>query len=103
LSKGPYHPKAFLILKRNVPRGLANRTKVISILERNPINAEEISKETGISYTSVLHHLRLLENENIVARRGKKPYLWELTGAGQQSLMEKQLYYTQTRTPLKSN
>ncbi len=99
MSKGPYHPKAFLISKRNVSRGLANRTKVISILERNPMNAKEISKEARISYTSVLHHLRLLEKENIVARRGKKPYVWELTGAGQQSLMEKWLHYTETRTP----
>jgi predicted transcriptional regulator len=75
-------------LKRNVPRGLANRTKVILALEREPSNAKELSEKTGMSYASVLHHLHLLENERIVARRGGRPYMWELTGAGQQSLIE---------------
>jgi len=89
LSKITYHPKAFLLSKRNVPKGLVNRTKVIYALERKPSDAKSISEETGMSYSSVLHHLRLLENERIVARKGKKPYIWELTGAGQQSLMEK--------------
>lgn len=88
MSRLSYHPKAFLTLKRNVPRGLANRTKVIMTLERKPSNAKEISEKTGISYASVLHHLHLLENEHIVARKGGRPYIWELTGAGQQSLME---------------
>ena len=88
MSRLSYHPKAFLTLKRNVPRGLANRTKVIMALEKKPSNAKEISEKTGMSYASVLHHLRLLENEHIVARKGGRPYIWELTGAGQLSLME---------------
>ncbi|KYH41969.1 MAG: hypothetical protein AYL32_002060 [Candidatus Bathyarchaeota archaeon B26-2] len=88
MSRLSYHPKAFLTLKRNVPRGLANRTKVIMALEKEPSNAKELSEKTGMSYASVLHHLHLLEKEHIVARRGGRPYMWELTGAGQQSLIE---------------
>jgi predicted transcriptional regulator len=47
----------------------------------------EIAKASALSYKAVLHHLRLLEGENIASHTtGKKPYLWEPTGAGQQRL-----------------
>ncbi|MCW4055674.1 MAG: hypothetical protein NWE82_02685 [Candidatus Bathyarchaeota archaeon] len=39
-----------------------------------------------MSYSATLYHLHLLEAENILVRKGKKPYFWELTGAGQQRL-----------------
>jgi len=81
-----YHPKAFLSLRRNVRPGLLVRTRIILFLERGVSNAKTVSQEIGLSYTSVLRHLHLLETENILVRKGKKPYLWELTGAGQQRL-----------------
>jgi len=81
-----YHPKALLALKRNVRPGLVARTRVLSILEKRAIHAKVIAQETRLSYAAVLHHLHLLEAENIVMRKGKRPYLWELTGAGQQRL-----------------
>ena len=82
------HPKAFLSLKRNIRPGLLARTKIVLILEKRASNAKSITQETGLSYASVLHHLHLLEAENILTRKGKKPYLWELTGAGQQRLTD---------------
>ncbi|KPV61552.1 MAG: hypothetical protein AOA65_2369 [Candidatus Bathyarchaeota archaeon BA1] len=86
MSKQAYHPKAFLSLKKNVRLGLITRTRIILLLERRVSNAKTIAQETGLSYTTVLRHLHLLENENIFMRKGSKPYLWELTGAGQQRL-----------------
>jgi len=86
MFKVAYHPKAFLSLKRNVKPGLLARTKIVLILEKKASNAKSITEEIGLSYASVLHHLHLLEAENIITHKGRKSYIWELTGAGQQRL-----------------
>jgi hypothetical protein len=84
--KRAYHPKAFLSLRRNVTPGLVARTRIVSRLEERASSAKAIAEGTKLSYAAALYHLNLLEAENILVRKGKKPYLWELTGAGQQSL-----------------
>jgi len=88
MFKIPHHPKAFLTLKRNVRPGLLARTKIVLVLEKKTSDTKSVKQETGLSYASVLHHLHLLEAENIVTRKGKRLYLWELTGAGQQRLTD---------------
>ncbi len=87
MFKVAHHPKAFLTLKRNVQPGLSARTQIISLLEKKKYSTKIISKETGLSYKSVLYHLHLLEAEKILSHRGRRTYVWELTGAGQQRLM----------------
>ena len=37
-------------------------------------------------YGVVIHHLKLLETEKIVERKGKRPHVWLLTGLGQKRL-----------------
>ncbi len=91
MFKVVYHPKAFLTVKRNVRRGLLKRTQIILLLEKKAFekkdsSARKVAQEIGLSYVSVIHHLKLLEAEEVLARKGKRPYLWELTGAGQQRL-----------------
>ena len=88
MFKITHHPKAFLTLRRNVRQGLLARTKIVLVLEKKALNAKSIAQETGLSYASVLHHLHLLEAENILTCKGKRTYLWELTGAGQQRLTD---------------
>ena len=83
----PHHPNAFLTLKRNIQPGLVARTKIISVLELRASTTRKISKNTALSYKAVLYHLHLLKTENIVDHRGKRIYLWELTGVGQQKLV----------------
>jgi len=85
--KERHHPKAFLVEKRNVQLGLLARSKIARFLEKQSSNAKTIAKETGMSYAAALHHLHLFESEKVVARKGKRPFQWELTGAGQQSLV----------------
>jgi predicted transcriptional regulator len=87
MFKIAHHPKAFLTLKRNVQPGLSARTQILSVLEKRTCDAKKISHETGLSYKTVLYHLHLLESENILSRKGKRSYLWQLTGAGQQRLI----------------
>ena len=84
--KESYHPKAFLSLTKNVRLGLVARTKIVVFLEKDDFNARALAEKIGLSYSAVLHHLHLLETENIVGRKGTKPFLWMLTGAGQQRL-----------------
>jgi predicted ArsR family transcriptional regulator len=86
MFKIAHHPKAFLTLKRNVQPGLSARTQILSVLERRACDAKRISHGTGLSYKTVLYHLHLLEAENILNRRGRRSYVWQLTGVGQQRL-----------------
>ena len=86
MFKGTYHPKAFLTMKKNVRRGLVARTQILLLLDKTASNTKAIIQQTGLRYAVILHHLRLLEAENILTRKGKRPYVWELTGAGQQRL-----------------
>jgi hypothetical protein len=86
LIKENYHPNAYLQRTRNVRNGLWARTKILDFLEKQADAAAAISKETLLSYEVTLHHLRLMETEGTVSRKGKKPYSWLLTGLGQKRL-----------------
>lgn len=81
------HPNAYLQRVRNVKTGLKARTKILNALEKRSANASSLAKEKLLSYGTVMHHLRLLEFEGIVNRKGKRPYLWLLTGIGQKRLI----------------
>ena len=85
--KGALHPNAYLKLVRNVISGLKARTKILDALEGKPFEAVKLAKEASLSYGVVIHHLRLLEKEGIVHRRGRRPYFWVLTGLGQKRLI----------------
>ncbi len=87
MAKLAFHPNAYLSETRNVRQGLSSRTKILRVLEKRNSTARVVAKESGLKYGVVLHHLRLLKVEKIVLRKTrKKPYLWELTGIGQQRL-----------------
>lgn len=87
MAKLTFHPNAYLSETRNVQQGLASRTKILRVLERNSTTAKAMAQKSRLSYSVVLHHLRLLEAEKIVSRKtGKRPYFWKLTGGGQQRL-----------------
>jgi predicted transcriptional regulator len=83
-----YHPKALLSKIKNVKKGLITRTKIVSTLDLLQCTVKIINEKTGIHYSSILHHLHLMENENIIKRNDKKPYIWVLTGIGQKKLTE---------------
>jgi DNA-binding transcriptional ArsR family regulator len=72
---------------KNVKSGLKARTKILTALEKRSSDAAAMAKEKSLSYGVVMHHLRLLEKEGIVNRKGKRPYFWVLTGLGQKRLV----------------
>ena len=84
-----FHPRSFLSLKRNVRLGLVARTRILVILERKESDVKGLVSSSGLSYGVVVHHLHLLLDERVVVKKsGKKPYVWQLTGAGQQRLVD---------------
>jgi len=72
---------------KNIRNGLKARTVLLNLLETRISDASSIAKETLLSYGVVMHHLKLLERENTVLRKGHRPYVWELTGLGQKRLV----------------
>jgi len=86
MLKEAYHPNAYLSSIRNIKLGLKARTRLLDVLERLSVDAKTIAKETGMPYRVVMHHLRLLEAEGIVERKGRKPHTWALSGLGQRRL-----------------
>jgi len=71
-----------------VKLGLSARTRILQVLEKQEFNVKGIVGLSGLHYNVVVHHLRLLEAERVVVRKGeKRPFVWELTGVGQQRLV----------------
>jgi predicted transcriptional regulator len=71
---------------RNVSSGLKARSIILESIESRPFTAVEIAKEAPLSYSVVMHHLRLLRNEGTVQCRGNRPYSWMSSGLGQKRL-----------------
>lgn len=87
MVKGTYHPNAYLSQIRNVKRGLKARSAILNFLEKGTATARVAADETGMRYTAVVHHLKLLKNEQIIERQGKIiPHIWAITGKGQKRL-----------------
>lgn len=87
MHKEAYHPNAYLSDIKNIRLGLRARTRILNFLDQSSVDAKTISREAGMHYGVVLHHLRLLEAEGIVARKHGKPHIWILTGLGQKRLV----------------
>jgi DNA-binding transcriptional ArsR family regulator len=85
--KETYHPNAYLQHVINVKSGLKARTQILTVLEKQSASAGNVARNNGYSYAAVAHHLRLLEAEGRVSRRGKRPCVWVLTGLGQKRLV----------------
>src|SRR5439155_21369544 len=58
----PHHPRAYMTGMRNVQRGLASRTKIITTIEESgKSQASEIAKKAGLGTACVNYHLKLLD------------------------------------------
>jgi predicted transcriptional regulator len=88
LKKPEVDARAYLRTIQNVLPGIISRTKVIRFLEGDWKSATKVSRETGLSYKVVTYHLHLMEKERIVTSKSRRPRLWELTGFGQQRIIE---------------
>ena len=55
-------------------RGGINRGRIIALLRQRPYNAHQIAEKLGLDYKTVKHHLKVLEDNNIIAPAGRKRY-----------------------------
>lgn len=85
--KETYHPNAYLEAIKNIKLGLKARTGVLNVLEKLSGDAKTLAKEARMPYGVAMHHLKLLEAEGIVNKKGSRPYVWALTGMGQRRLV----------------
>jgi predicted ArsR family transcriptional regulator len=85
--KNLYHPNAYLHKVKNVKSGLRARSKILVALDKQPASAASVATSVKMSYNAAIHHLRLLEAEGTVQRKGKRPCVWLLTGLGQKRLV----------------
>jgi predicted ArsR family transcriptional regulator len=88
MVKDIWHPNAYLSGVRNVKLGLRARTLVLNMLEKRSANAKTIANDAGLHYGVVMHHLKLLEVEEIVERKRGRSHTWLLTGVGQRRLSD---------------
>ncbi|WP_316506358.1 ArsR family transcriptional regulator [Nitrosopumilus sp.] len=49
-----------------------SRTKIMKIVRKKQLNTYQISQETGLDHKTVLHHLRILEKNNLVVKMGPR-------------------------------
>ncbi len=53
-------------------KGGYTRLKIIMNLEARPLNTHQLSKEIGLDYKAIQHHMRVLEKNNLVTKVGEK-------------------------------
>lgn len=48
------------------------RLKIIMRLEARPFNTHQLSKDLGLDYKAIQHHMKVLEKNNLVTKVGEK-------------------------------
>jgi predicted transcriptional regulator len=54
--------------------GGPNRGRIIMKLHERPYNANQISEELNLNYKTVRHHLKILEENDVITSSGKHKY-----------------------------
>jgi DNA-binding transcriptional ArsR family regulator len=52
--------------------GARSRIGIVFALKKQPRNAQQLSEQLGLDYTTVRHHLSVLENNKILLTEGEK-------------------------------
>jgi len=51
-------------------RGGTNRIRIMSVLRNRPRNKNQLAIELGIDYKNIQHHIKILEQNNLVTKVG---------------------------------
>ena len=49
-------------------KGGLNRAKIIKMLNDRPYNAHQLSEELNLDYKTIRHHIKVLEQNNLVQK-----------------------------------
>ena len=66
------HAKRLLWFVFMGSKGGLNRIRLISVIRKNPLNANQLAKEMGLDYKAIQHHIGVLEKNNLITRIGDK-------------------------------
>jgi len=53
-------------------RGGENRLRILELLKRRPLNANQLREELGLDYKTVQHHLRVLTKNRVITQEGDR-------------------------------
>ncbi len=51
-------------------RGGTNRIRIMSVLRKRPRNRNQLATELGVDYKNIQHHIKILEQNNLVTKVG---------------------------------
>jgi len=82
--------------------GAATRADVLRAIREQPRNAQQLSQALGVDYSTVRHHLRVLEQNHVVVTQGEtygKLYFVSESMEAHWSALEAILEKTRRRRP----
>ncbi len=53
-------------------KGGFNRARIIKCLQKRPYNANQIASKLNLDYKTIRHHIKVLEDNNIIISSGDK-------------------------------
>ena len=53
-------------------RGSDSRIRIMSVLRKRPGNTNQLSRELGMDYKGIQHHIKILEENNLVKKIGNQ-------------------------------
>lgn len=53
-------------------RGGLNRLRIVDAIKQKPLNTNQLSKELGLDYKAIQHHIKILEKNNLITSIGEK-------------------------------
>ena len=66
------HAKRLLWFVFAGSRGGLNRLRLIQTIKEKPLNANQLAKELGLDYKAIIHHINVLEKNNLISKEGEK-------------------------------
>lgn len=66
------HAKRLLWFAFAGSRGGMTRLRIIRIIQKTPLNNNQLSKEMGLDYKAIQHHLKVLLKNNLITKVGEK-------------------------------
>ena len=53
-------------------KGGTNRIRIIQLIRKRPFNTHQLSRELNVDYRTVLHHVKILTDNQFIECEGKK-------------------------------
>ncbi len=79
-------------------RGSDTRIRIMSVLRKRPRNKNQLSTELGMDYKGILHHIKILEENNLVKKTGHQ---YNMTYYVSELFMHNEIAFDEIRDKLK--